>query len=45
MSPLSLVDGMQDTLYHRLGTAKVLLVTVGIWRGFDDGVQQKRILE
>jgi hypothetical protein len=35
---LRFVDGMGDGLYHGLGTAKVFLVTVGIWSGFDDSM-------
>ena len=36
--PLTLIDGMGDGLDHRLGTAKVLLVAVGIGGGFDDSM-------
>jgi hypothetical protein len=36
--PLALIDGMRYCLDHGLGTAEVLLVTVGIGCGFDYSV-------
>ena len=37
-SSSSLIDSKRDGLYHKLGKAEVLLVIVGIWGGFDDGM-------
>jgi hypothetical protein len=42
--PWTLIDGMGDGLDHRLGAAKVLLVTVGIGGGFDGNLVRRRWL-